>query len=125
MGASSDIQNQALDQLEKKFPRLNDKLELKPHFQLIESSLASMEDRIRFQAREFDPGVVGYIEYACESRGKRIRPALALLAAHATGPLQPGHYDLAVVVELIHLATLVHDDIMDNASKRRGQPTAY
>ncbi len=41
------------------------------------------------------------------------------------GNRRPQHLDLAVVVELIHLATLVHDDIMDGASKRRGKPTAF
>jgi octaprenyl-diphosphate synthase len=119
------LKNSEPHQLENKFPRLTDKLDLKPHFLPIADSLSAMEERIRFQAREFDPGVVGYIEYACQSRGKRIRPALTLLVAHATGQAQQSHYDLAMVVELIHLATLVHDDIMDNATKRRGQPTAF
>ncbi len=108
------------------FPTLSTKLDLKKHFDLIAPDIASVEDRIRFQAREFDPGIVGYVEYACDSQGKRIRPALAMLTARATaGTVTPGHLDLAVVVELIHLATLVHDDILDGASKRRNEPTAY
>ena len=79
---------------------------------------------MRQQARTFDPAVEGYVSYACESSGKRLRPALALLAGGATGEINSSHLDLAVVLELIHAATLVHDDIMDGADKRRGQPTA-
>jgi octaprenyl-diphosphate synthase len=82
-----------------------------------------VEERIRGQAKAFDPAVEGYVAYAIESHGKRLRPALALLAGGATGSITPSHTDLAVVVELIHAATLVHDDILDGADKRRGQPT--
>ena len=52
-----------------------------------------------------------------------MRPLTALLAGGATGAINSGHVDLAVIVELIHLATLVHDDIMDEADRRRAQPT--
>jgi octaprenyl-diphosphate synthase len=97
---------------------------LKPTFELIQSQLVLVEERIREQARAFDPAVEGYVAYAVESHGKRLRPALALLAGGATGQIVPSHFDLAVVVELIHAATLVHDDILDGADQRRGQPTA-
>jgi len=97
---------------------------IKAAFDLINTQLYSVEERIRQQARAFDPAVEGYIAYACESSGKRLRPALALLAGGATGNINSSHLDLAVVLELIHAATLVHDDIMDGAEKRRGQPTA-
>lgn len=97
---------------------------LKASLELINGQLYSVEERIRQQARAFDPAVEGYVAYAIESHGKRLRPALALLAGGATGNICPSHFDLAVVVELIHAATLVHDDILDGADKRRGQPTA-
>ena len=97
---------------------------LKETFELINSELYAVEERIRAQARAFDPAVEGYVAYAVESTGKRLRPALALIAGGATGNIGPDHFDLAVVVELIHAATLVHDDILDGADKRRGQPTA-
>lgn len=93
-------------------------------FELINAQLYSVEERIRHQARAFDPGVEGYVAFAIESSGKRLRPALTLLAGGATGGINSAHLDLAVVLELIHAATLVHDDIMDGAEKRRGQPTA-
>ena len=97
---------------------------LKASLELINSQLYSVEERIRQQARAFDPAVEGYVAYAIESNGKRLRPALALLAGGATGNINTSHFDLAVVLELIHAATLVHDDILDGADQRRGQPTA-
>jgi octaprenyl-diphosphate synthase len=97
---------------------------LKETFELINSELYAVEERIRAQSRAFDPAVEGYVAYAVESSGKRLRPALALLAGGATGNIGPDHFDLAVVVELIHAATLIHDDILDSADLRRGQPTA-
>src|SRR5271170_7868652 len=98
--------------------------QVKATFELINAQLYSVEERIRQQARAFDPAVEGYVAYAVESHGKRLRPALALLAGGATGNICPSHLDLAVILELIHAATLVHDDILDGADKRRGQPTA-
>ncbi len=97
---------------------------LKSTFELINAQLYSVEERIRQQAKAFDPAVEGYVTYAVESHGKRLRPALALLAGGATGNICPNHLDLAVILEMIHAATLVHDDILDGADKRRGQPTA-
>src|SRR5438874_10998267 len=52
-------------------------------------------------------------------RGKRLRPALLLLTAHACGRVTPAHHTLAAVVEMIHTATLVHDDVLDSALMRR------
>lgn len=96
----------------------------KKTFELINTHLYSVEERIRAQARAFDPAVEGYVSYVCGSAGKRLRPALALLAGGATGKISASHVDLAVIIELIHIATLVHDDIMDGADLRRDQPTA-
>ena len=79
--------------------------------------------RIAQQAAAFDPAIEGYVAYAIGSRGKRLRPLVALLSGGATGSITSAHVDLAVILELIHIATLVHDDIMDEAERRRGQPT--
>ena len=98
--------------------------EIRAAFELIAEPLACVEERIRAQAREFDPAVEDYIAYAIESSGKRLRPALTLLSAGATGNIGAQHIDLAVIMELIHAATLVHDDIIDGADLRRSQPTA-
>ena len=91
--------------------------------QLVQPQLDEVETRIVQQAAAFDPDIEGYVTYAIGGRGKRLRPLLALLAGGATGKINSGHVDLAVIVELIHIATLVHDDIMDEAERRRGQPT--
>ena len=56
-------------------------------------------------------------------RGKRLRPALLLLVAKACGKVAPAHHTLAAVVEMIHTATLVHDDVLDEADTRRHNPT--
>ncbi len=104
-------------------PQLDKTLALKRAFEPIQESLAQVEDRICAQARAFDPAVEAYVSYAIQSNGKRLRPALALLAGGATGRILGEHGDLATIVELIHAATLVHDDILDHADLRRGRPT--
>ena len=87
--------------------------------------LDRVESQIREEARQFDPGVEGYVEYVLDSSGKRIRPTLALLAGGAVdGNPQSDHHKLGVILELIHIASLVHDDIMDGAKLRRQMPTA-
>jgi octaprenyl-diphosphate synthase len=91
---------------------------------LVQPHLEQVETRIAQQAAAFDPAIEGYVVYAIGSRGKRLRPLLTLLAGGATGEINSGHVDLAVIVELIHIATLVHDDVMDEAERRRAQPTA-
>jgi len=62
--------------------------------------------------------------YIINSGGKRLRPILVLLAAGLFGKVTPQHHQLAAVVELIHTATLLHDDVVDESEKRRGQNTA-
>lgn len=106
-------------------PNLRSKLALGSCFERVKSDLKSVDARIRQQAEAFDPGIVAYVDYATDSGGKRIRPALALLSARATGELDDGHIDLAVIVELIHLASLVHDDVLDGAEFRRKRPTLH
>jgi octaprenyl-diphosphate synthase len=93
-------------------------------FELIREDLQRVEAEIARQARAFDPAVEGYVSYLCQASGKRIRPALAMLAGGATGGKTEDHTRLAVVLELVHMASLVHDDIMDGAEMRRGLPTA-
>lgn len=60
---------------------------------------------------------------AASYRGKMLRPALLLLIARAAGKMTPEHHTVAAVVEMVHVATLVHDDVLDEADERRGQPT--
>jgi octaprenyl-diphosphate synthase len=91
--------------------------------EVVRRELDQVESQIIAQAASFDPAVEGYVSYAIGGRGKRLRPLVALLAGGAVGPIKSEHVDLAVIVELIHVATLVHDDIVDEAAWRRAQPT--
>lgn len=63
-------------------------------------------------------------EYIVGSGGKRLRPALVLLSAGAFGYQGAAHHELAAVVEFIHTATLLHDDVVDESQLRRGRATA-
>ncbi len=62
--------------------------------------------------------------YIVDAGGKRLRPLLVLLSAGALGKINPEHISLAAVIEFIHTATLLHDDVVDISSLRRGRPTA-
>ena len=93
-------------------------------FDLVRPYLDRAEIMIRDQVRAFDPGVEPYMAAICQTSGKRIRPALAVLCGGATGGATDDHLKLGVILELIHMATLVHDDIIDGAETRRQAPTA-
>lgn len=93
-------------------------------FELVRPELERVEVSIREQVRGFDPAVEPYVAYICNTSGKRIRPALAILIGGASGGVTDDHLKIGVILELIHMATLVHDDIMDGANTRRMVPTA-
>lgn len=71
-----------------------------------------------------DPRVTAPARHLLDAGGKRFRPTLTLLAAHFGDPAAPGVVPSALVVELTHLATLYHDDVMDEAQLRRGAQAA-
>lgn len=85
--------------------------------------LEAVHLRLNQQIKEFDQGVEGYAEYALTGQGKQLRPLLVALGANAAGKLNDDHVTVAVIIEMIHLATLVHDDVMDEAEIRRGRRT--
>ncbi len=85
--------------------------------------LAAVSQRLRQQIAAFDPGIETYAEYALVGQGKQLRPLLVALSANAAGRLNDSHVTVAVIIEMIHLATLVHDDVMDEADIRRGRRT--
>lgn len=93
-------------------------------FELVRPQLERVEAAIRDQIRAFDPAIEPYVAYVCNTSGKRIRPALSVLVGGATGGVSDDHVKLGVIMELIHMATLVHDDIIDGADTRRKVPTA-
>ncbi len=88
-------------------------------YRLIARELEEVERILQGQLRSSDPYVDELVRYGCLLRGKRLRPALMLLAARAVGEIQPAHRTLAAVIEMIHTATLVHDDVLDQATTRR------
>ncbi|MGV3774727.1 MAG: polyprenyl synthetase family protein [Verrucomicrobiales bacterium] len=75
------------------------------------------------QVEAFDPEITGYAQYALTNQGKQIRPALVALSGAAVGQVNEGLLKVAIIIEMVHLATLVHDDIMDEAEVRRCRPT--
>lgn len=83
-----------------------------------------VDDVIRHSLYSEVPLVNQIAEYIINSGGKRLRPMLVLLSAGLFGSIQTQHHQLAAVVEFIHTATLLHDDVVDESSKRRGQSTA-
>jgi octaprenyl-diphosphate synthase len=93
-------------------------------FELVRPELERVEISIREQVRSFDPAIEPYVAYICNTSGKHIRPALSVLVGGATGGVSDDHVKLGVILELIHMATLVHDDIIDGATTRRMVPTA-
>ena len=83
-----------------------------------------VDDVIR-QRLASDVALINQIShYIISAGGKRIRPRLVLLFAEALGFSGPERYELAATVEFIHTATLLHDDVVDESSLRRGRPTA-
>ena len=81
----------------------------------------------RVIARRLDSGVplVGNVsQYIISAGGKRLRPALLLLCCGALGYKGDQRFNMAAVVEFIHTATLLHDDVVDDSALRRGNPTA-
>lgn len=91
--------------------------------QPLEPFLEAVSRRMREQIGEFEPDLATYAAYALTAEGKQLRPALVGLSANATGRIQETHVTVAVIIEMVHLATLVHDDVMDEAAIRRGRPT--
>lgn len=88
-----------------------------------EPFLEAVVRRMAEQIGEFEPDIALYAEYALTNQGKQLRPALVAMSGGATGTLTDGHAMAAVIIEMVHLATLVHDDVMDGARLRRGRPT--
>ncbi|MEJ2616602.1 MAG: polyprenyl synthetase family protein [Ignavibacteriaceae bacterium] len=93
---------------------------------LYERERVKIESRIQSSVRGRKPeSLYKPASYILESGGKRLRPLLVLLSARAVNGKFSQAYNAAVAVELLHNFTLVHDDIMDNADKRRNRATLH
>lgn len=89
----------------------------------VEPFLDTVATRLAEQVTAFDPALATYAEYALNGQGKQLRPALVALTARVLGPTREEHVTVAVIIEMVHLATLVHDDVMDAGEIRRGKLT--
>ena len=89
----------------------------------VDPFLQAVTQRLIQQASDFDPQIVPYAQSALNGGGKHLRPTLVALAGSAVGKVGDAHVTAAVIIEMVHLATLVHDDVMDQAEIRRGQHT--
>lgn len=89
----------------------------------VSEDLSQVENILRNELRPDVPWMNQLLESSTLSGGKRMRPTLLLLCGQQLGKLETGHYQLAAAVEMIHVATLVHDDVIDDADSRRHQPT--
>ena len=87
------------------------------------AQLAQVEEQLRELCQTDIADLDPLLDYALRSGGKRVRPALTLLAAGFHDHERHRSLIMASAVELLHLATLIHDDTVDNAGMRRGKPT--
>jgi len=103
--------------------KLGQALTAKELFDLIAGDLQRVEREIAVESVASVDAVTAIGHYLQSSGGKRLRPALLLLAARVAGEAGPSAIRLGAVVEMIHTATLVHDDVIDAAETRRGRPS--
>jgi octaprenyl-diphosphate synthase len=98
-------------------------LTIKEVLDLVRADLQKVEEEFRLQSISSVQPITEIGQYLRGSGGKRLRPALVLLSSKLCGFEGPAAIRLGTVVELIHTATLVHDDVIDEADTRRGRPS--
>lgn len=96
-----------------------------PSFRLVDADLRRVADRIRraLSGPQWAGEIAPVLEHFIARSGKMIRPALVLLAGRSVGPTTEKHVEVAAMMEMIHDATLLHDDVVDDGLTRRGAPT--
>ncbi|MEP7355378.1 MAG: polyprenyl synthetase family protein [Acidobacteriota bacterium] len=105
------------------FGNLGQKLTALEIFDLVRADLNKVESEIGLESVSSVEAVSYISQYLQTGGGKRLRPILVLLCGKLFGPSTPGLVRMAAVVEMIHTATLVHDDVIDMAKTRRGRPS--
>lgn len=91
---------------------------------LVASDMGAVDDVIASRLTTNVPLIGQVARYIISAGGKRLRPAMLLLVANALGYQGRFHHEMAAVMEFIHTATLLHDDVVDESTMRRGRPTA-
>src|SRR5713226_10077066 len=92
--------------------------------ELVKSDLERVEREINLESVASVDAVTTIARYLQSGGGKRLRPILVLLASKLVGGVTDSSIRMAAVVEMIHTATLVHDDVIDTAKTRRGRPSS-
>ena len=103
--------------------KLGQALTARELFDLIQEELDQVERKITHESVASVDAVTAIGQYLQSAGGKRLRPSLLLLSAKLAGHAGPCAVQLGAVVEMIHAATLVHDDVIDAAQTRRGRPS--
>lgn len=102
---------------------IGDAVSLKPFSPSIQASILEVETLMRAQGMGHDPELQAALDHLIQAGGKRIRPALVLLTGQMLGADHARLVTTAAAIEMLHTATLVHDDLIDGALLRRGNPT--
>src|SRR5437773_2209853 len=105
------------------FGKLSQALTAKEIFDLVKDDLQRVEKEISRESVAGADAITAIGQYLQEAGGKRLRPSLLLISAKLIGDAGESAIRLGAVVELIHAATLVHDDVIDAAQTRRGRPS--
>ncbi|MBV9759218.1 MAG: polyprenyl synthetase family protein [Acidobacteriaceae bacterium] len=105
------------------FSKLRQSISAREAFELVEADLQAVEREIGIEAVACVDAITTINQYLQAGGGKRLRPTLLLLSNRLFGPSTECARHLAAVVEMIHMATLVHDDVIDMAKTRRGRPS--
>ncbi|MBI2288129.1 MAG: polyprenyl synthetase family protein [Chloroflexi bacterium] len=100
-------------------------MELSTIYQPVQEDLVKVEDRLRLVSQVDFPHLAELLDYSLRSSGKRIRPILNLLSGKFYDYNLSQLLPMATAVEILHTATLVHDDAIDNSVVRRGRPTVF
>ena len=103
----------------------NDRLNLDRVLELVQADMRLVDAQIRHSLSSEVVLINQVANYIIEGGGKRLRPMLLVLAARACGYQGQSHVPLAAIVEFIHTATLLHDDVVDESATRRGRQTAH
>lgn len=106
------------------FNKIRQSVTAREAFSLVQADLQEVEREIGVESIASIEAITTITQYLQAGGGKRLRPALLLLINRLFGPSGDSARRLAAVVEMIHTATLVHDDVIDVAKSRRGRPSA-
>jgi octaprenyl-diphosphate synthase len=101
-----------------------DAVSMTEFFEPIDGRMQQVRDRLGQRLTASYRPINQHIETIGAGQGKMLRPAFVLLTGQACGGIRPEHIELAAMIEMIHTATLLHDDVIDQAAMRRNHPTA-